>query len=478
LELLASQGGETVGTAAEIDGLRRHQHLHTCRNRDHVAAFTARSTSRSQAGSTPGAARTTAPPISIVIAVASCADAAAVIPSWRSSVTIGTNIGASSAGKLSKPARAPGEQVLRRDVVPARHLRHDRPGRIGFRRNPSLGLVTPATPTPHPDPDIDPAPWLRRFNYMVDHICDSTSRMWPASSWSSRVLQGGAGGPLTLRRAQFGRSSEKIERTIEQLELMLEDLETETAAPVATPDAPACDIEPSSSTNGKKSGRKPLPAHLPRREVVHEPSCTCPACGGEMRKVGEGVTEVLDYIPGHFEVIRHIRPAFSCRQCETMVQTPMPSLPIVRGQPSAGVLAHVLVGKYCDHLPLYRQSGIYACEGVELDRATLADWVGKAAALVSPLIETIAHHVMAAEKLCRFWRRARARPEPDGYECICAMNGPMAAGHRLRSSIATLLLARASIRARIWPSSGASCRPMAIPALAHSTRAPAGSRPR
>jgi transposase len=200
-----------------------------------------------------------------------------------------------------------------------------------------------------------------------------------------------------LRRQQFGRSSEKVARTIEQLELVLEDLEAEVAAPAATAAAP--DIAPLPSKTKAKSGRKPLPAHLPRREVVHEPSCTCPACGGEMRKVGEDVTEILDYIPGHFEVIRHVRPAFSCRRCESMVQTPMPSLPIERGQPGAGLLAHVLVGKYCDHLPLYRQSGIFAREGVELDRATLADWVGKTAALVSPLVETVAQHVMAAEKL-------------------------------------------------------------------------------
>ena len=202
-----------------------------------------------------------------------------------------------------------------------------------------------------------------------------------------------------LRRQQFGRSSEKIARTIEQLELTLEDLEAEASVPaVATPSASDGE-QSSSSTERKKSGRKPLPQHLPRRAIVHEPSCTCPACGGEMRKVGEDVTEVLDYVPGHFEVTRHVRPAFSCRSCETMVQTPMPSLPIERGQPGAGLLAHVLVGKYCDHLPLYRQSGIYAREGVELDRSTLADWVGKAASLVSPLVEAVAQHVMTAEKL-------------------------------------------------------------------------------
>jgi transposase len=152
-----------------------------------------------------------------------------------------------------------------------------------------------------------------------------------------------------LKRAQFGRSSEKIERTVEQLERMLEELEADTAAAAATPDAPAPEGGQSSpSPERKKFGRKPLPGHLPRREIVHEPTCTCPACGGQMRKVGEDVTEVLDYIPGHFEVIKHIRPAFSCRRCESMVQQPMPALPIERGQPSAGLLAHVLVGKYCD----------------------------------------------------------------------------------------------------------------------------------
>jgi transposase len=205
-----------------------------------------------------------------------------------------------------------------------------------------------------------------------------------------------------LRRMQFGRSSEKIARTIEQLELKLEELEAE--APDTSDDAPGANDEPpaadeQSSRERKPSQRRQLPAHLASREVVHEPNCTCPNCGGEMRKVGEDVTEILDYVPGHFEVIRHIRPALSCRRCEGMVQKPMPSLPIERGQPGAGLLAHILVSKYCDHLPLYRQSGIYAREGVELDRATMAAWVGKVAALASPLVETVADHVMAAEKL-------------------------------------------------------------------------------
>lgn len=206
-----------------------------------------------------------------------------------------------------------------------------------------------------------------------------------------------------LRRMQFGRSSEKIVRTIEQLELRLEELEAET--PAAVPDAlavegePSITIEQTSSQKRLKSERRALPAHLPCREIVHEPSCTCPKCGGEMRKVGEDVTKILDYVPGHFEVVKHIRPAFSCRRCESMVQSPMPSLPIDRGQPGAGLLAHILVSKYCDHLPLYRQSGIYAREGVDLDRAIMAAWVGKVTVLASPLVEAVANHVMAAEKL-------------------------------------------------------------------------------
>jgi hypothetical protein len=142
-----------------------------------------------------------------------------------------------------------------------------------------------------------------------------------------------------LRRQQFGRSSEKIDRIIEQLELMLDELESEAVSGplVIEPFAATADDEGESGAMRKKSsGRRPLPDHLPRREIVHTPDCTCPACGGAMRQVGEDVSDVLDYIPGRFEIIRHIRPAFSCRVCESMVQMPMPSLPIERGRPAPG----------------------------------------------------------------------------------------------------------------------------------------------
>ncbi len=199
-----------------------------------------------------------------------------------------------------------------------------------------------------------------------------------------------------LRRMQFGQSCERLREQIAQLELALEELEAEPAEVEAAETGIPGD-QPAASL---RRGRKPLPEHLPRREVEHRPAeCACLRCGGILRQVSTDVTEVLEYVPGRFEVIRHVRPAYSCRTCEAMCQAPMPSLPIVRGRPGPGLLAHVLVSKYADHLPLYRQSEIYAREGVELDRATMAAWVGKAATLMRPLLDALARHVMAAERL-------------------------------------------------------------------------------
>lgn len=196
-----------------------------------------------------------------------------------------------------------------------------------------------------------------------------------------------------LRRMQFGKSSEKIAAEIAQLELALDELhEEEAGQAVAQPAAVPASV-------ADKPYRKPLPDHLPRQEEVHEPACTCPSCGGEMRKLGEDVTEVLDYVPASFRVIRHVRPKLSCRKCETIVQAPMPSLPIERGKPGPGLLAHVLVAKYADHLPLYRQQDIYAREGVEIERSTLAGWVGQTAALLDPLVKALRRDVLASDVL-------------------------------------------------------------------------------
>ena len=200
-----------------------------------------------------------------------------------------------------------------------------------------------------------------------------------------------------LRRMVFGQSSERIEREIEQLELRLEEIETSAAdasepAIVANPEPDPAPLEA-----GEEKVRRTLPGHLPRREERHEPAASiCHRCGAErLRKVGEDVTEVLEYVPGRFEVVRHVRPAYSCAKCEAMVQAPMPAMPIPRAMAGASVLAHVIISKYADHLPLYRQAEIYGRDGLDLDRGTLADWAGKAAWLLRPLADRLGEHVMA-----------------------------------------------------------------------------------
>lgn len=198
-----------------------------------------------------------------------------------------------------------------------------------------------------------------------------------------------------MKRARFGRSSERID----QLELLVGDLEEEDAEQQARRDA-AADRRSSQVSEQRPRGRQPLPAHLPRERVVHEPASACPACGGTvLTRLGEDEREVLEYVPSHFKVVVHVRPKTSCRQCETITQAPVPSLPIERGRPGPNLLAHVLVAKYGDHVPLHRQSVIYARAGVDLERSTLADWVGQAAFLLEPLASAITRHVRAGAAL-------------------------------------------------------------------------------
>ena len=192
----------------------------------------------------------------------------------------------------------------------------------------------------------------------------------------------------------FGRSSEKLQTQVEQFELTLADLDESIAATL-----PPDDQTDEPAGIGRKPARRPLPAHLPRQVVEHQAPCACPTCGGALRPLGEDVNEILDYMPGSFRVVRHVRPKFSCRACETIAQAPAPSLPVRRGRAGAGPLAHVLVAKYADHLPLHRQAEIYAREDVELCRSTLADMVGQTARLVRPVVDALARHVIGAERL-------------------------------------------------------------------------------
>jgi len=172
-----------------------------------------------------------------------------------------------------------------------------------------------------------------------------------------------------MRRHRFGANSEALD----QLQLTLEDEEVAQAAELA--EVPA--VDPDTETEPKSQPkRKPLPDHLPRHEEVLSPGESCGNCGASLKTLGQDVTEELEYVPGRFVVNRIVRPRMACACCETIQQAPMPSRPIERGRPGPGLLAHIAVSKYADHLPLYRQSQIFEREGLDLSRSTLADWVG------------------------------------------------------------------------------------------------------
>ncbi|MEH6632277.1 MAG: IS66 family transposase [Halopseudomonas aestusnigri] len=186
-----------------------------------------------------------------------------------------------------------------------------------------------------------------------------------------------------MRHHRFGASSEALD----QLALQLE--QEEIAASVT--EAEEQPLEQVVQKDQPK--RKPLPDHLPREELILSPKESCTECGGKLKYLGEDVTEELEYVPGRFKVNRIIRPKLSCACCDTIHQAPLPSRPIERGRPGPGLLSHVLVSKYADHLPLYRQSQIFEREQIELSSSTLADWVGKSTHLLEPLAEAIGRHV-------------------------------------------------------------------------------------
>lgn len=200
------------------------------------------------------------------------------------------------------------------------------------------------------------------------------------------------------RRAEFGRSSEKLGREIEQLELAIETLEEDQAERLAAT-SPSVAAVIADAVERHKPARRPLPDHLPREEIRHHAPGACPSCGGGLRHVGEDVTETLDYVPGRFKVVRHVREKLSCRACDTVVAAPAPDHAIARGRAGAGLLAHIVVSKYDDHLPLYRQAEIFAREGVNLETSTLSGWVGATAAALAPLVDALAAEVMGSDTL-------------------------------------------------------------------------------
>jgi len=198
-----------------------------------------------------------------------------------------------------------------------------------------------------------------------------------------------------LKHARFGRSAERSQQLLDQLELQLEELETAvTEATVAAAGGTAVQ-----GFTRRKPVRAPLPAHLPRERVVVPGPVACPCCGGKLAKLGEDVTETLEVVPRQWKVVQTVREKFTCRTCATISQAPAPFHVVNRGRVGPNLLAQIVEAKFGQHLPLNRQSDIYAREGIELDTSTLADWVGAATAVTLPLHALIRRHVLGAERL-------------------------------------------------------------------------------
>ena len=201
-----------------------------------------------------------------------------------------------------------------------------------------------------------------------------------------------------LQRHRFGRRAETL--PIDQLELGLEDVQQAEAAQAAEKEKADPAVR-SEKTRQRRANRGCLPAHLPRIEVVVDvESKACPCCSGELHRIGEDVSERLDIIPAQLRVLVTRRPKYACRACEEgVVQAPAPARLIEGGLPTEATVAHVIVAKYADHLPLYRQAQIYGRQGVQLDRSTLADWVGRAAWMLGPVHARLLERLKASEKL-------------------------------------------------------------------------------
>ena len=201
-----------------------------------------------------------------------------------------------------------------------------------------------------------------------------------------------------MQRHRFGRRAETLPE--DQMLLALEDVEQTEAGDAAAAESksPAARSE---AARRRRRNRGALPAHLPRIEtIVDIDDKTCPCCKGELHRIGEDVSERLDVIPARFRVLVTRRPKYACRACEEGVaQAPAPARLIEGGLPTEATVAHVLVSKYADHLPLYRQAQIYARQGIDLDRSTLADWVGHAAWHLRPVHERLLEHIRASTKI-------------------------------------------------------------------------------
>ena len=200
-----------------------------------------------------------------------------------------------------------------------------------------------------------------------------------------------------LRRLKYAVTSEKFcaGMSAEQKSLIEETLDSDIAQLTAELEQADADAQGAKDKKAKQSPRRePLPAHLPRRDVHHEPQNTACACGCAMKRIGQDIAERLDYEPGVFTVERHVRGKWACAHCQKLVQAPVPAQVIDKGIPTAGLLAQVLVAKFLDHLPLYRQERIFERAGMLIARSTLAQWVGECGAQLQPLVHALTNELL------------------------------------------------------------------------------------
>lgn len=280
---------------------------------------------------------------------------------------------------------------------------------------------------------------------------------------------------LKLQRHQFGRKSEQLPE--EQLELGLADLETA----IAKADAEAEKRDPDlrqERTAKRRASRGALPAHLPRIEVVLTPESTaCPCCAAAMVEIGADTSERLDVIPAQFRVIVTKRPKLACRSCAgVVVQRPAPARLVEGGLPTEATVAHVIVSRYADHLPLYRQAGILARQGILVDRATLAAWVGTGAAEAVPVVRRMKEILLASARLFAdetsvpVLDPGRGRTKTGWFWTIARDDRPWGGADPPAVVYTYARAAGASTPGRCWAATAASCNATAMPATRRSPR--------
>jgi transposase len=199
-----------------------------------------------------------------------------------------------------------------------------------------------------------------------------------------------------LRNLKFGQSSERFEGAVDQLPLGID--EGDTSIPTTQdPNLEAITAEPKQAR--KKPVRDALPDSLPREPKIHAPLCSCPHCGGSLRKIGDAITEILELVPAHLKVIRHVRSKYSCATCDTVVAPPAPARPIPNRYVGASLLAFVISAKFCYHVPYYRLAQMLARLGPPVDRSVLTQWARAGYEVTKPLVAALADYVLSAKKL-------------------------------------------------------------------------------